>query len=237
MKTAIVDDDAVIRRTIAEYMRELLGTKCETVPFSSGEEFLKAWESGAYDLIILDIFMDKLNGMDIARKIRETDKCVKIVFATTSNEFASESYEVNACYYLRKPFGIEQMKAMLGRLNISEIEKTRTVKLPDGSEAVLRDIIYADFANRKVALHRKRGGELTVSAPFCEIEALLRNYPYFISPSKGIIVNFYEVSMRSADTFTMSDGTIIPISRRKSKEVIEAYSCFRFEVLRNGGER
>lgn len=74
--------------------------------------------------------MDKLTGVDVARKIRERDSNVKIVFSTTSNEFASESYEVNACYYLRKPFGRDKVKVMLDRLNLTEIEKMRTVKLP-----------------------------------------------------------------------------------------------------------
>ncbi len=79
-------------------------------------------------------------------KIRERDSNVKIVFSTTSNEFASESYEVNACYYLRKkPFGRDKVKVMLDRLNLTEIEKMRTVKLPDGTSAILRNIIYVDF--------------------------------------------------------------------------------------------
>lgn len=54
--------------------------------------------------------MDKLTGVDVARKIRERDSNVKIVFSTTSNEFASESYEVNACYYLRKSIWARQSK-------------------------------------------------------------------------------------------------------------------------------
>ena len=51
-----------------------------------------------------------------------------------------------------------------------------------------------------------------------------------------MIVNFYEVAAQNADTFTMSDGSRIPISRRKAKEVTEAYSSFLFEQLRKGGE-
>ncbi len=61
--------------------------------------------------------------------------------------------------------------------------------------------------------------------------------PVFFCPSKGIIVNFYEVETQTGDTFRMCDGSILPISRRRAKEVAEAYSSFLFEQLRKGGDR
>ena len=73
------------------------------------------WRSDHFDLIILDIYN------------------VKIVFSTSGNEFASESYEVNARYYLHKPFGIERVKAMLDRIDITGLEKMRAERLPDDS--------------------------------------------------------------------------------------------------------
>ena len=138
--------------------------------------------------------MDKLTGVDVARKIRERDSNVKIVFSTTSNEFASESYEVNACYYLRKPFGRDKVKVMLDRLNLAEIEKMRTVKLPDGTSAILRNIIYVDFSSHRVTLHCKYDVDTIVRTSFSEIESLLCAYPYFSSPTKGMLINFYEVA-------------------------------------------
>lgn len=77
--------------------------------------------------------MDRLTGMEVAREIRKTDNNVKIAFSTSGNEFASESYEVNACYYLHKPFGIERVKAMLDRIDITGLEKMRAERLPDDS--------------------------------------------------------------------------------------------------------
>ena len=133
MRIAIVDDDIQMCEQLSTLLNEFLGDSSEISDYRSGEEFLTAWETADFDLIILDIFMDKLTGVDVARKIRERDSNVKIVFSTTSNEFASESYEVNACYYLRKPFGHDKVKVMLDRLNLAEIEKMRTVKLPAGS--------------------------------------------------------------------------------------------------------
>ena len=237
MKIAIIDDDITMNELFQNYIDEFLDSSAELNYFKSGEAFLEQWESGMFDLVILDIFMDELTGMDVAKHIRKTDSEVHIVFSTTSNEFASESYEVNACYYLHKPFGKERVKAMLDRIDIAEIEKLRTALLPDGTRVVLRDIIYTDCASHCINLHCKYGKELSVRTSFSEIESQLCAYPYFFTPSKGLIVNFYEVKTQGSNIFTMSDGSRIPISRRKSKEVMEAYSSFLFERLRKGDRK
>lgn len=237
MKIAVVDDDFQLYQRLQAYLEALLGDFAEITYFSDGEAFLEAWREEGFDLILLDIFMDGITGMEVAVRVRETDSDVKIAFCTTSNEFASESYEVNACYYLHKPFGIEQVKAMLDRLSLTELEQKRTVKLPDGTNVVLRGIIYADCAAHFITLHNRQHKDIVLRASFSEIEQLLCAYPYFISPTKGVIINFYEVAKQNHDTFIMSDGTHIPISRRKAGEVLEAYSSFLFAELRKGDEQ
>ena len=170
--------------------------------------------------------------MRIARVIRETDPNVCLVFASTSNEFASESYEVNACYYLHKPFLKQQVLAMLDRIGQQSHEVSRTVLLPNEKKVLLRSIIYADYASHRVTLHCKKDETITLRVPFQEIEQLLCHYSYFYSPCKGIVVNFYEVCGQPGTVFSMSDGSLIPISRRKSADVLCAYSSFCFDKIR-----
>ena len=96
-------------------------------------------------------------------------------------------------------------------------------------------IFYVDFSSHRVTLHCKYDVDTIVRTSFSEIESLLCAYPYFSSPTKGMLINFYEVASQTNDVFVMSDGKSVPISRRKSKEVLDAYFTFRFEMLRNGG--
>lgn len=234
MKIAIVEDDLQMYERLQTYLSELLGSSAECIYFPNGESFLEIWHSGAFELIILDIFMDGLTGMDVAKEIRKVDQKVYLAFSTTSNEFACESYEVNACYYLHKPFGKEQVRAMLDRIDLVQLENLRTVQLPDGTNIVLRDIIYVDYAAHCTTLHCKYGRSISVRSNFSEIENLLSPYPYFCLSTKGVIVNFYEVAGLNADTFTMLDGSRLPISRRKAKDVKETYSSFLFAQLRKG---
>ena len=91
MRIAIVDDDIRMYECLQTYFGELLGSSAELTYFKSGEDFLRTWQPDAFELIVLDIFMDKLTGMDVAREIRKTDSDVRIAFGTTSNEFATQT--------------------------------------------------------------------------------------------------------------------------------------------------
>ena len=198
MRIALVDDCPNDLSIMHQFLAEALDTDSVITEFHNGEDFLQHWSADTFDLIVLDIYMEQLTGIEIARVIRETDPNVCLVFATTSNEFASESYEVNACYYLCKPFLKQQVLAMLDRIGQQNLEVSRTVLLPNGEKVLLRSIIYADYASHRVTLHCKKD----------------------------------EVCGQSGTVFSMSDGSLIPISRRKSADVLCAYSSFCFDKIR-----
>lgn len=237
MRIALVDDERAELESLSELLRAKIGAEYELFCFESGEAFLDTWRRGAYDLVILDIFMSGITGMDTARRIRETDREVRLVFATTSNEFASESYEVNACYYMHKPYSAGQVDIMLSRLDLSALEHARTVTLPDGQSVLLREVIYAEYSAHNITIHNKNSQDIVSRIPLSKAEALLCAEPAFISPSKGIIVNLHEVQAERDGTFLMLGGASVPISRRRARDVRESYAAFRFETMRKDGER
>jgi len=232
MKIALVDDDAASVESLERLLRENISGGAQTSRFSSGEEFLDSFVPGSFDVIFLDIYMGGLTGVQTARAVRAKDRYVKLVFCSASNEFASESYEVNACYYLKKPFTQPSFSAMLDRLDPDETDFDRVVRLPDSRAVRLRSIIYADYSAHCVVFHIKNGENAVVRMSFSSALSLLCPHPYFCSPSKGVIINFYEIASRTRDVFVMSSGESIPISRRRYKEVMHAYAHFRFHILR-----
>lgn len=239
MRIALVDDDPQERTKLSSILDTLLpqvmtmGLRTVNIDtFSGGAEFFKTWHKGMYDLIILDIFMEDLLGIDVARKIRETDPEVRLAFCTTSNEFASESYEVNAQYYLKKPFTETSVRNMLEKLNLTNYELCRFITLPDGQPVILRNILYTEYHNHTILIHNRRGKQIQVRMSQAEWEALLSEYTYFFSCSKGIVVNFYEIEKQENGMFTMSSGEQIPISHRKNKETLAAFAQFRFDIMR-----
>lgn len=125
MKIALVDDDPRALAQLEQYLTEQLGRETEISHYGSGEALLADWRPGAFELVVLDIYMGGATGMEVARRLRAGDGQVRLAFATSSNDFASESYEVGACYYLRKPFRSEGVRAMLERLDLEALPSSR----------------------------------------------------------------------------------------------------------------
>ena len=237
MKIALVDDELNqllhLRKLLAAQLYTLIPGASHVIDtYRSGQSFLDHWTAGQYDVIILDIFMGGITGVEVAKEIRRTDRDVKLVFCSHSNEFATESYEVNARYYLLKPATPGSITNMLQRLNLEMIQLQEFVTLPDGHDIVLRDIIFTEYYNHVVTIHLKSTESYRIRTNHAIMEELLTPCGFIHSPSKGLLVNFYEVTESSDDSFTMSDGTVLPISRRKSRDIQSAYIKFRFQKLR-----
>ena len=238
MKIALVDDELSqlnnLKSLLATQLRLLIPDTSHTIDmYRSGRSFLDHWTTGQYDVIVLDIFMGGLTGVEVAKAIRLTDQNVKLVFCSHSNEFATESYEVNAQYYLLKPATQGSIVNMLQRLNVDLIQRKQYVTLPDGHDLILRDVVYTEYYNHVVTIHLKDQDAYRIRTNHATMEDLLTACGFIISPCKGILVNFYEVATMSDDGFTMTFGTTLPISRRKSKEMQSAYIKFRFQKMRS----
>lgn len=238
MKIALVDDEMIMLQNLrdllaAELTRLIPHTQHRIDGYRNGKTFLDHWQPGAYDVVILDIFMGGLTGVDVAKQIRLSDTNVKLVFCSRSNEFAAESYEVNAQYYLVKPATASGIANMLQRLNLELIQLGQTITLPDGHDVILRQILFTEYYNHVVTIHMKDDQPHRLRANHSQLEELLAPCGYIYSPSKGILVNFHEVTRMSEDSFTLSSGDVLPISRRKSKDIQDAYTKFRFQKLRS----
>ena len=238
MRIALVDDEIIQLQRLHELLSAELHARLSHTPhwidsYRSGQSFLEHWQSGMYDVVILDIFMGGLTGVDVAKQIRLTDSDVKLVFCSRSNEFAAESYQVNAQYYLVKPATPGSIANMLQRLNLDLIQLEQTVTLPDGHAVLLRQILYTEYYNHVVTLYMKNTQTYRLRTNHTTMEELLLPCGYIHSPSKGILVNFHEVIHCAEDSFTMSDGAVLPISRRKQKEIQAAYTKFHFQKMRS----
>lgn len=235
MKVAFVDNNRQdmdnLTSSITKYSNESFDiTSYDT--YSNGESFLSEFYANKYDIVFLDIFMDTLSGVDVAFEIRKSDQNVKIVFCTTSNEFATESYQVDAFYYLVKPFSDRSIKQLIHKLSSLDFELSQFIRISDNIKIYPRNIIYTEYENHKIIIHQKDGNNLCIRMPQHQWEELICNYSYIVNCFKGIIVNLYEVDSKTDNSFSMSNGETLPISRRNIKEMNTIYSDFLFQKLR-----
>lgn len=114
IKIAVCEDEKETQLLIEDYLENILkdiSIEYEIQKYISGEELLES-NLKDIDILLLDIKMEKLNGMDTARKIREVDDEMEIIFVTSLIDYVQEGYEVRAYRYLLKPIELEELKNM-----------------------------------------------------------------------------------------------------------------------------
>jgi DNA-binding LytR/AlgR family response regulator len=156
-----VVDDTMQDRELLKGMLDQYFSGHQTVPeiqeFESGEAFLEAYEPGHYDIIFFDIYMGGITGMETASLVYERDKDCRLVFFSSSADYAVDSYRVRAAYYLMKPLSYEDLALALDCFTRELLEAGRglTVMVKGGVEAVVpfSKLLYVDSLKRMVRIH------------------------------------------------------------------------------------
>lgn len=240
MRIALVDDSRqaldTLRQRLTERMVFLTSPALdqsdnEILTFTDGESLLKEFMPGSYDLICLDIYMENIGGIETARLIRERDEDVPIVFITTSNDFASESYAVHAAYYLLKPYTENDLDRMLMTVLPVIASSARILSLPDGTRIPVDSIIYADNQGHYATLHLRGNRQHRLRINHTDLEKLLSSYDCFCSCFKGVLVNFRYVEGFTKDQIILKGGSFIPVSRRRYAAIKQEFAEYTFRQL------
>lgn len=233
MNIAIIDDIASdaeqLKRIITSYF-ENRQIPTEIRYFSSAEAFFDDYRPGNFQILFLDIYMDGITGMEAARRIRnQSDDCI-LVFVTTSSEFAVESYDVNAAYYLLKPFQPEKLCQILDSFRLKEALHARYIEIISDRVPVrvpLHSILYADTFCNAVCLHTD-AGPLRSYLTFHKFEEQIRDCHNFLSCYRGCMVNMDRIQEATDDGFLLDNGETVQIRKRGSAAIRKAYLQYLF---------
>ena len=221
LKIAVCDDSPLFLELAIKFINKWSEERQFPVSISSynnGDDLLAANAEERMDIIFLDIIMPLLNGMDTARELRQTDKAVKIIFLTSSPEFALESYEVKAQGYVLKPIVYEQLK-----------DAHIVLKTSFGYQKLyLHDIEYAEAQNKKVVFHLCTGDTLEASEPLHSFESRFTEDNRFFKCHRSYLVYLQNVDHFTTTQITMKSGRSIPIARGYAKAFKEAYFAQMF---------
>ena len=238
MRIAIVDDQQVETKILTKYItkfKEESGLdNLEVFTFKNADEYLASFSEGAYALSFLDILMDNMNGVELARAIREKDEAMKIVFCTSSNEYAAESYEVNASMYLLKPYTYQQFKTVIKSVLPKQHSAKLAVVLEDGTRVILRNILYTDYFNHKITIHSKVGEDMYFRGNQAEFEEYFTDYDFIVPCNRGILLNLFEIKSVDSSSVTMSNGANPPVSRSHISSIKEGFKrCQMIKLKEN----
>ena len=204
--------------------------------FSSGEELLAA-DTSVFNLIILDIFMGEKTGIATAEELMARKASAKIIFCSTSNEFAAESYEVNALRYLTKPISEDKFFKTLDRyFEAYTAMQMLTYKKDRLDESILlADILWIEADKHKCVLHTVQGADITTTTSFSQFWEQLKEYD-FIKPIRYAIVPMRMVAAIPTNELKLRDGTVIAIGRDQRTAVKDAYMNYKMKMLLKKGD-
>ena len=216
LRFAVCDDDQDYARYIeglaADWAQDA-GTALEIERFPSAQAFLFRYEERRdFDVLLLDIEMDGMDGVELAKAVRRDNDDIQIVFVTGYADYIAEGYEVAALHYLTKPVDGDKLFQVLTRAvgRLRRNEPTLTLELPGEVVRVpLSKIRYVDVLHNYVTVHADR--DYNLKRPLGELEQELGGQFYRIGRSCVVNLNF--VSRVTRTSVELSGGGSLPLPR------------------------
>ncbi len=228
MRIAIIEDNETEAKVLKEKSLRLLPESfgLTTIDlYSTASSFLNA--DLYYDLLLIDCLLPDLTGVELAKKIRETNTTTAFVFTTAYMDYAAEGYETNAMRYLLKPIEDNKLKEALLYFahSISEssiVELTGTTRY--ATYVKTNDILYVEYVGRKIIVRLK---EKSVEShkTMKEFENTL-NPDFFYRTSQRFLVHFGHIIGKNNNVLIMENGEHVTISRRRLTPFNQAYIHF-----------
>lgn len=236
IKIAFCDDDMEVLHQMNELLDRYRVERNEDITyaaFQSPFELLTEIEKGIRpDILFLDVVMPGQNGMDVAKEIRQYDTNMKIIFLTSSPEFAVESYSVGAYFYQLKPIWEESFFRLMDSV-LSECEKKKKNSLilrsKDGITRIdLQQLEYCEVLGRKLLFHLENGAVLESAGSLDDLAGQLMQYSNFFRPHRSFLVNMEYIQNISSRSIKMVNDAEIPIPHGKCSEIKNTYMEYAF---------
>lgn len=235
IRVAICEDERETQLLIENYIDDILkniNVEYNIQKYNSGEELLEE-NLKDIDILLLDIQMGQINGMDVARKIREVDNKMEIIFITSLIDYIQEGYEVRAYRYLLKPIELEELKKHMLTC-IKEIEKNKNhcilIKNKSNTYKIYsNEIKYIEVQKKDMTIHTiNKNFEAKYSLEKIEKDL---NSDEFVRCHKSFIINLSYIENIKLNTAILESGEEVPVSRYRYKEVKERFLRFLGDTI------
>lgn len=235
MKIAVCDDEIQFLDMVCEMLEdwaEQRKIRLSIHRFTNGDDLILAHQKHCMDLIILDIVMPLLNGLDTAKELRVNDRNVPLIFLTSSREYAIDSYDVRAFHYLIKPVSKERLFAVLDDVSktIQKLEETFLAQTDMGfCKITIADVEYLEAQNKHVNVFLSNGTSFEIRELFSRCEEVFSLKRGFFKCHRSYIVQLSHVEQFTKTTLLTSHHMTIPISRSSYPAFKETYFNHMFQ--------
>lgn len=236
MNIAICEDEELYQQMLLKQLnnyQEQCHKKLMIEWFKNGEELMEIYRysSHRFDVVFLDIKLEGVSGMEVAKKIREMDQQVELIFLTSLMEYAIEGYQVNALRYLLKPIEQGQLNELLELIAGKRKEEVLTISTKFGQKKILlKDITYIESKQRKLYFYSNQEVD-RMYGKMGELAASLAKKNFF-RPHQSYLVQLEFVKELKKDHLILVDGSVIPVSKGNAKSFKAAF----FDYLSQDGD-
>ena len=244
MHLIIVEDLSFDQEKLADLLRQDCASHEESLDLSfyaSGEDFLAHYRPKSCDGLFLDIVLGGLSGIEVARRVRETETRLPIIFTTTERDYAVDGFAVRGTDYLVKPLERPQVARCMERLR-EYLAAPSSVSLLGTSgrghsapvDVPLDDILYAQCFAHAIDVHTTSGVYRTRQS-FQDFTAQLPHTGRFCVCSRGLVVNLSYVARVLDSELLLKNGDRLAFSRNRRRDVQRAYAEWTVARSRKGG--
>lgn len=238
MKVAICEDDqnqVAILRSYLQSWSQKQNIPLDVQEFASAESCLFAWTvEGAFDVTFLDIHLDSMTGVELARAIREVDPNTPLVFTTTSTEFILEGYDLNAMKYLLKPIKEDDLHSCLDK-TFDYIASSRQNILLIKTNEEQQSIAYEEIRSFESVGHtimlQTTAGMIKYREKIESVEHELKSDARFVRIHRSFIVNLDYVKSLENGTAILDDDSVLPVSKARWKDASAAFVAYHTKAL------
>lgn len=230
MRIAVCDDEEKFRVQEKVLIDKLAGSLDVIVDeYEDGRKLLEAFDRNPYDVLFLDIEMPAMDGITLAKKLRERSDSIYIVFLTGHVEYALEGYEVNALRYLTKPVQEDKLREVLRFVMDKSTSKRQLMIKVEGEEMLINvsDIVYLEAQNQYVMIYTA-DEEYLVRYNIGDFEEQLKNDGFF-RIHRGYLISLAKVKKLVKSEVLMEmdeEERSLPVSRSNVKPLKEALYAY-----------
>ena len=227
---AVVDDEKVIREHLCGLIHKQKLSGC-VESYAAGEELLASGRR--FDIVFLDIQMDGINGIEAARKLREKQDDIVLIFITGLKEYVFDALDLYAFQYLLKPVDEKKSAEVLDRAEreVGRKREKRGLFIKKRNMTLDQaDILYIESRGKKVEIHTAREKEgIEIYGAMEELEGQLGEE--FYRCHRAYIVNMAYIAEYNCDSIILTNGDKVYLAKKKYGEFVKAYMWH----LQNGG--